>query len=262
MDIFSQQNPVEVGWLELSLSLILLAVTLILSFIFKLQIGKPVFFAGARAAIQLVAVGLFFTAIFDHTYANAWSWIWVIVMLGLATLIVQRRVPNISGLNVATFLAIGISISFVLAVIFPFSIIDYSPINLVVMAGITIGNLLPIAVLAVQQLESQFSTRLSEAEALLALGADKKTAIRFLAPQIIRTALTIQIERTRVVGLIALPGAMTGLLLAGVDPLDAVLVQLIVMYMILGSATVTVCVLVWFGLHRVFTDDLRVGETK
>ena len=259
MVIFLQQSLIEIGWLELSLSLTLLVITFLLSFFLKLQIGKPVLLAGLRAAIQLVAVGLFFTAIFDHTYANTWAWIWVITMLGLATFVVKKRVPNISGLNLATFLAFGIAISFVLAVIFPFSIIEYTPVNVVVMAGITIGNLLPIAILAVQQLESQFSTRISEAEALLALGADKKTAVRFLAPKIIRTALTIQIERTRVVGLIALPGAMTGLLLAGVEPLDAVLVQLIVMYMILGSATVTVCILVWFGLQRAFTDDLRVG---
>ena len=259
MIIFSQQNLIEIGWLELSLSLTLLVVTFLLSFFFKLQIGKPVFFAGVRAAIQLIAVGLFFTAIFDHAYAITWAWIWVITMLGLATFVVKKRVPNIFGLHFTTFFALGISISFVLAVIFPFSIIDYTPVNVVVTAGITLGNLLPIAILAVQQLESQFSTRLSEAEALLALGADKKTAVRFLAPKIIQTALTIQIERTKVVGLIALPGAMTGLLLAGVEPLDAVLVQLIVMYMILGSATVTVCVLVWFGLQRSFTDDLRVG---
>ena len=63
------------------------------------------------------------------------------------------------------------------------------------------------------------------------------TEVRFLAPQISLTALSTQIERTKVVGLIALPGVMTGLLLAGAKPLDAVLVQLIVMYMILGSVT-------------------------
>ena len=61
----------------------------------------------------------------------------------------------------------------------------------------------------------------------------------------------------RVVGLIALPGAMTGLLLAGVEPMDAVLLQLIVMYMILGSATITVSMIVWFGLKLSLTNDLR-----
>ena len=62
--------------------------------------------------------------------------------------------------------------------------------------------------------------------------------------------------------IIALPGAMTGLLLAGIEPMDAVLIQLIVMYMILGSATVTVCILVWFGLKLSFTNDLRLASEK
>ncbi|MEC7116477.1 MAG: ABC transporter permease, partial [Actinomycetota bacterium] len=80
---------------------------------------------------------------------------------------------------------------------------------------------------------------------------------KFFAPQIIKTAITTQIERTKVVGLIALPGAMTGLLLAGIEPMDAVLLQLIVMYMILGSATITVCTIVSFGLKLSLTTDLR-----
>ena len=257
-NLFSQQNIIDIGWLEFSLSLTLLAATIIFSFIFKLHIGKSIFIAGVRAAIQLVAVGLFFTAIFEHSYAQTWAWVWTVIMTGIATVVLQRRVPNISGIAFAAFIAIGISVAFVLAIIFPFGIIEDSPVNIVVMAGITIGNLLPTAVLAVQQLESQFTTRLAEVEALLALGSNKKTAVRFLAPQIIRTALTTQIERTKVVGLIALPGVMTGLLLAGAKPLDAVLVQLIVMYMILGSVTLTVCILVWLGLERSFTDDLRL----
>ena len=83
-----------------------------------------------------------------------------------------------------------------------------------------------------------------------------------MAPQIIKTAITTQIERTKVVGLIALPGAMTGLLLAGIEPMDAVLIQLIVMYMILGSVTATVCILVWFGLKLSFTNDFRLASEK
>jgi putative ABC transport system permease protein len=128
----------------------------------------------------------------------------------------------------------------------------------VVISGITIGNIVPSTVLAVQQLNLQLTSRRLEAESLLALGADKQILTKFLAPEIIKTALTTQIERTKVVGLIALPGAMTGLLLAGTEPMDAVLIQLIVMYMILGSATVTVCIIVWFGLRLSLTKDLRL----
>ena len=62
------------------------------------------------------------------------------------------------------------------------------------------------------------------------------------------------------VGLIALPGAMTGLLLAGVDPVDAVLVQVIVMYLILGAAAVAVTTIVWSGSRAAFTEDLRLAD--
>jgi putative ABC transport system permease protein len=74
----------------------------------------------------------------------------------------------------------------------------------------------------------------------------------------VRTALTSQIESTKTVGLIALPGAMTGLILAGVDPVDAVLVQVVVMYLILGAAA-TATALVGVGVsRRLFTADHRL----
>jgi putative ABC transport system permease protein len=76
----------------------------------------------------------------------------------------------------------------------------------------------------------------------------------------LRTALTPQIEQIKAVGLIALPGAMTGLVLAGVEPVDAVRVQLAVMYLILGSVATSVTV-VGLGLaRRLFTPDHRLAR--
>ena len=254
------QQIIDISWLEFSSSLILIALTFFLSFTLKLQIEKSLLFASFRAAVQLLAVGLFFTAIFDHGFSEFWSWLWVLFML--ATTIIRRRVPSVRGLSLVALLAILSSVALVIGVIFLLSVIEYTPINIVVISGITIGNIVPSAVLAVQQLNLQIINRRSEVESLLSLGADKKIVTKFLAPQIIKTAITTQIERTKVVGLIALPGAMTGLLLAGIEPMDAVLIQLIVMYMILGSATVTVCILVWFGLKLSFTNDLRLASEK
>jgi len=61
-----------------------------------------------------------------------------------------------------------------------------------------------------------------------------------------------------VVGLIALPGAMTGLLLAGVDPVQAVVIQLLVMYLILGTATLCVVAITVTVTSRSVTEGLRV----
>tara|TARA_B100001559_G_scaffold311954_1_gene309077 strand:+ start:7014 stop:7856 length:843 start_codon:yes stop_codon:yes gene_type:complete len=251
------QQIVDISWLKFVLSLSLVVVTLFLSLLLRLHIENSLFVASVRAALQLLAVGLFFTAIFDHKFAELWSWLWVILMVLLATETIRRRVPTVRKLSPVALVAITTSVAMVVSVIFLFAVIDYTPINIVVVSGITIGNIVPSAVLAVQQLNIQLTSRRLEAESLLALGADKSIFTKFLAPQIIKTAITTQIERTKVVGLIALPGAMTGLLLAGVEPMDAVLLQLIVMYMILGSVTITVCMIVWFGLKLSLTNDLR-----
>tara|TARA_B100002051_G_scaffold53228_1_gene48659 strand:+ start:854 stop:1678 length:825 start_codon:yes stop_codon:yes gene_type:complete len=251
------QQIVDISWLEFTLSLSLVVVTLLLSLLLRLHIENSLFVASVRAALQLLAVGLFFTAIFDHKFAELWSWLWVILMVLLATEIIRRRVPTVKRLSPVALIAIITSVAIVVSVVFLFAVIDYTPINIVVVSGITIGNIVPSAVLAVQQLNMQLTSRRLEAESLLALGADKSILTKFFAPQIIKTAITTQIERTKVVGLIALPGAMTGLLLAGVEPMDAVLLQLIVMYMILGSATITVSMIVWFGLKLSLTNDLR-----
>ena len=256
-DSLYDRQIVDIGWLEFTLSLSLVVVTLSISLLLRLHVEKSLIVASIRAALQLLAVGLFFTAIFDHKFAELWSWLWVIFMVLLATEIIRRRVPTIKKLSPVALIAITTSVAMVVSVIFFLAVIDYTPINIVVVSGITIGNIVPSAVLAVQQLNMQLTSRRLEAESLLALGADKSILTKFLAPQIIKIAITTQIERTKVVGLIALPGAMTGLLLAGVEPMDAVLVQLIVMYMILGSATITVCMIVWFGLKLSLTNDLR-----
>ena len=73
-----------------------------------------------------------------------------------------------------------------------------------------------------------------------------------------RTALIPQIETTKAVGIVFLPGAMTGLILAGVDPVDAVLVQVVVMYLVL-AAVATTTVVIGLGLQRrLFTADHRL----
>ena len=75
-----------------------------------------------------------------------------------------------------------------------------------------------------------------------------------------RTALIPQIERTKVVGLIALPGAMTGLLLAGVEPVDAVVVQLIVMYLILGGVALSVAIVTTATVTSALSSGLRLPD--
>ena len=94
-DSLYDQQIVDISWLEFTLSLSLVVVTLLLSLLLRLHIHKSVFVASIRAALQLLAVGLLFTAIFDHKFAELWSWLWVTFMVLLATEIIRRRVSTV-----------------------------------------------------------------------------------------------------------------------------------------------------------------------
>lgn len=241
-----------------SLSLIALAVGI--SLWMRLGVERSILWAALRAAVQLLAVGAVFRLIFESAQAPWYSAGWVVGMVTVATFTADRRAKDIDGIWPFALAAIGTSTGIALAVVFGFGIISPSPVNYVVIAGITIGNTMPATVLAVNRAAAYFSDHPGRVETLLALGFDGRSVARFIAPLTATTALIPQIERTKVVGLIALPGAMTGLLLAGVEPVDAVTVQLIVMYLILGGVAVSVAVVTTAVLTKAFAEGLRLPE--
>jgi putative ABC transport system permease protein len=251
----------EIGWPVAVASLTLVGGALALSGWFRLRIERELIEASIRAAVQLLAVGVLFTSIFRSSQALVWAWAWVVVMVAVATVVVVRRAKyHIDGLRLAAGLAVATAAVVSIAVTFGFGVVDYEPVSLVVIAGITIGNAVPSAALGANQAVSLCRDRVGDLEALLALGLDRRHIIRFMGPRAAAASLLPQVERTKVVGLIALPGAMTGLLLAGVDPFEAVMVQLLVMYLVLGTAAVCVVATVTAITRSAITSNLVVAE--
>ncbi len=221
-------------------SLALVAIAVAISARLRVGVERSIVWAAIRATVQLLAVGLLFTVIFDSSLAELWAWLWVAAMVTVAVTVVLRRAPKVPGILLPAVAAVTGSAVLSVIVVFGFGVLELEPVRLVVVVGITLGNAMPSAVGGVAQTVSLVRSRPGEVEALLALGMKRPEIVRYLAPQSARLALVPHIERTKVVGLIALPGAMTGLLLAGVDPLDAVVLQLLVMLIVLGAVAVSV----------------------
>jgi putative ABC transport system permease protein len=249
------------GWPIVAASLSLVILALALSRWLRLGVERDLIEASVRAAVQLVAVGALLVAIFRSDGAMLWAWGWVAAMVAVATFVVVRRARHrIEGLALVAGLTVAGAALVSIGVTFGFGVIDYDPVSLVVIAGITIGNAVPTAALGVNQATTLCRDRVGDLEALLSLGLDRRQIIHFMAPRAARASLLPQVERTKVVGLIALPGAMTGLLLAGVEPLDAVLVQLLVMYLVLGTAAVCVVATVTAITRAAVTGGLVVAD--
>lgn len=246
-----------VGFWGVVASLVLLVIAVGLSIWRGLGLSATITWAAARAAVQLFAVGLILLPLLAADAPLGLSFIWIVAMVVVAAETVRFRAPSVPGLRWVALAAIGFSSATGLVVVFGLQILPLEPIALIPIAGILIGNALPSTVLAVSRSVAELDGNRAEIEGMLALGFPSREARRRPVTAAARTALIPQIERTKVVGLVALPGAMTGLLLAGVDPVDAVALQLVVMYLILGAVAVSVLVVVLAVSAGAFTTDER-----
>lgn len=250
----------EIEFWQAAVGLVLVVVVLAISLWRRLGLERSIVWATARATVQLLAVGVLLTFIFESAFADLWSWLWVVAMVGVAGWVVTRRAGRVPGLWWLGVVAIALTVAVVLLVIFGGRMLDVEPVTVVVIAGITIGNTMPAVVQAVDRTRAQLHEQAGQIEAMLALGFDAPTSVRRVVQEVSKLALVPQIERTKVVGLISLPGAMTGLLLAGADPVDAVLLQLVVMFLVLGSVATAVVVVTLALSRRALTNDLRLAD--
>lgn len=247
----------DIGWSGLATSLVLVAAAVALSFWRRLSLERSIVWASARAMVQLLLVGLALEFVLKRSLA--WSWAWIVAMVLFAADTVRRRAPElpaIFGLSLGAFAASG-AVS--LGVLFGLRIFPLEAKALIPLAGMTIGNSMTGTVVAARRVLEELRDKRDEVEARLALGISSTDAARPYVRAALRTALIPQIETTKAVGLVFLPGAMTGLILAGTPPLAAVKVQAAVMYLVLGATATTTAVVGLGAQRRLFASDHRLN---
>ena len=248
-------SNVSFAGLALASSLVLIAVAL--SMWQRLGLSRQILWASFRALIQLLAVGIVLAFLLRPDTSLWWSIAWVLLMLPFAADVVGRRAPQVPHVRRLSLIAFSVTSLVILGLLFGLHIFPLEPRTLVPLAGMIIGNSMTATVLVATRIVSEFQDNRALIEIRLALGFRAQDAFRPYVRSALKTALIPQIETTKAVGIVFLPGAMTGLILAGVDPLEAVRVQIVVMYLVLGSVAIASST-VALGLSRMlFTPDQR-----
>jgi putative ABC transport system permease protein len=116
-----------------------------------------------------------------------------------------------------------------------------------------VGNTMVVTGLVMSRLRDDLKLQRAQVEAALALGATARQAARQQMRRALATGLAPIVDNTKTVGLISLPGAMTGMILAGASPLEAVQLQIIVMYMLIGAAAFSGLMTIFLTYPRFFT---------
>jgi len=247
-----------VGWLGLVASLALVGVAIAISLWQNLGLERSLLWASTRAIVQLLAVGAVLGVVLSPRVPLAVSWIWVAFMIGFAGDTIRRRAPEVPGALQLSLLSLALATGISLALLFGLQIFPLTARTLIPLAGMVVGNSLTATVVAARRVVGELSDKRAEVEARLALGLSSKDASRPYVREALRTAMIAQIESTKAVGLVFLPGAMTGLILAGEKPLQAVLVQAAVMFLILGAVATTAATMSLGLARRLFTADHRL----
>ena len=252
----------DIGLVGLALSATLIVVALGVSLARQLGLEASILWASARALVQLSLVGAALHLVIEPDRPLVWSWVWVVAMVVFAAFTTSRRAPEVPGAFPLGLAAYGAATMVALGVLFGLGVFEASGRTIVPLAGMVIGNSLSATVLVSRRIVAEFRDKRFDVEARLALGLSPAESARPFLRDAVRTALIPQIETTKATGIVFLPGAMVGLILAGVEPVAAVKVQAAVMYLVLGSVATTTSV-VALGLgRRLFTADERLVRLR
>lgn len=250
----------DVGFLGAAASLALVAVGIALSVWQRLGLGWWTVESVVRAAAQLAVVGFALDLVLAPDRPLVYAWLWVAAIVVFAAATITRRAPRLPRVFPLAFVACACTLAVVLLVVYGFDIFPLEARTLVPVAGMTIGNAMKAGVVGAQRLVDEFTEKRRELEARLALGLRPAECAQPVVRSVLRTAITPQIETTKAIGLVFLPGALTGLVLAGADAGDAVLVQLALVYLILGSVVTIATIVVLGGVRALFTADDRLVD--
>lgn len=251
-------NPTDIGVAGLVASLSLVAIAVAISLRERLRLEREMVVAVARSLVQLLLVAAALQIVVKDDTSLVWSWLWVAAIVAFAAVTTRRRAPQLPGVLGIAFAANAATAIVGLGLAFGLGIFPVQGKTVVPVAGMITGNSMKSCVVVAQMLAALIADRRPEIEARLALGLRGADAARPIVRQSLRVAIGPQIENTKALGIVFLPGAMTGLILAGVEPVDAVLVQLALMWIILGAVVVTTATTALIGTRRLFTADERL----
>jgi putative ABC transport system permease protein len=215
--------------------------------------------AVVRSAIQLIAIGYVIQAIFDSdSLLLVFALIAVMVVFGAFTARQRaKRVPNALG---PLLIALGVAGAATLGLVVALGIFEPEPRYLVPVGGMVIGNSMTAAAVALNRLGDEIGDRAREIEATLALGASSTVAAAPSLRRALHSGTIALVDSTKTTGLIFFPGTMVGMLLAGADPVDAVRLQLVLLWVLLGSVAISALIATTLAYRGFFTAAHQLRE--
>lgn len=243
----------HVSVLSLVIASSLVVVSLIFSYTQKLKLEKETVVGVVRAVVQLVAVGYVLEYVFGLNNPLFTTLI-VLFMAFNAAWNASKRGKGIPKVLPVSFLSIVAGAGVTLGVLVASGAIRYVPNQIVPISGMILSNAMVALGLCYRQLTAGFRGRRDEIETRLALGADILPASIDIVRDAIRTGMLPTIDSAKTLGIVSLPGMMTGLILAGLPPVQAIRYQIMVTFMLLSTTAIASFLACYLSYRGFFND--------
>lgn len=253
-----ENATVQLEFWQLGLAASLILINGAVSFTLGLGLERRLLLAAFRTVVQLLLVGLVLNWIFADR-----PWYVIMAMMLIMTLIaggaaVRGTGHRYRGIWIDSIVSMWSS-SWLIAAIALLAIVRpetwYTPRYAIPLLGMILGNTLNGISLGLDRLCEELDGKRDRVETLLALGATRWEAAGEPIRQAVRTGMIPIINSMMVVGLVSLPGMMTGQLLAGAEPLQAVMYQIVIMFLIAAGTSLGAVSAVLLGYLRLFSHD-------
>ena len=245
---------IELTWVQVAWASGLMIIAIGLSALQKLGLAWNLAIATVRTILQLLMVGYLLAIVF--ALKNPWAVLVIfMMMLIVATVVARNRISKqIPALPFWLGATLFVSTTFTLAYINVLVIRPeqwYDPQYVIPLAGILLGNAMNASAIAGERFVSLIKTHQLDIETHLSLGATPQQAIAAYRKEAVKSGMIPIINSMMVVGIVTLPGIITGQLLSGVSPFSASLYQIVIMFM-LASTNLFAVLLILEGLYRQF----------
>lgn len=250
-------NSVYVSNQSLLLAFLLVMVSVLISWQQHLKLTKDIFISIGRAIVQLVIVGYALKYIFRANF------LWLNVALTLVIVFnaswnANQRDPNPKRHLWNAFAAEAVGTYLVLGVLMSSGAIKPTPTQVIPITGMIAGNEMVALGLCYKALYEGFGDQRQAVLERLALGASAFEASRVLIRRSIKTGMQPTIDSVKTVGLVNLPGMMSGLIFAGVNPVLAIKYQIMVSFMLLAASGLGSVIATYLAYRNYFNDQLQL----
>lgn len=256
-------NLIQLTPFDLMLTASLIVALAVISHLLRLDIGKRLIIAALRTAVQLTLIGLVLKILFANVHLS-WILVMALVMLLIAGREVlarlNRRFSGWWGYSIGT-VSMSLS-SFTVTMLALLVIVEpvpwYQPQYAIPLLGMLLGNTMTGVALSLDRLTQAAWEQRAMIEARLMLGYTANQAIDDIRRNSISNGMIPTINSMAAAGVVSLPGMMTGQILSGTEPVEAVKYQILIMFLIAaGTGFGTICA-VWMGSQRLFDDRDRL----